>query len=48
MIPTFAYAFDFGNIFSKSKTNIDEDKKENFRMEFVKKAWFSQRFNMPC
>ena len=25
---------------------MDEDKKENFRMEIVKKAWFSQRFNM--
>ena len=38
MIPIFAKAFDFGNIFSKSKTNIDEDKKENFRMEVVKKG----------
>ena len=27
----------FGNNFSKSKTKIDEDKKENFRMEVVKK-----------
>ena len=25
---------------------MDEDKKENFRMEIVKKAWFLQRFNM--
>ena len=38
MIWIFAYAFDFGNIFLKSKTNIDEDKKENFRMEVVKKG----------
>ena len=38
MIRIFAYAFDFGNIFLKSKTNIDEDKKENFRMEVVKKG----------
>ena len=35
-------------MFLKNKTNIDEDKKENFRMEVVKKAWFSQRFDMPC
>ena len=48
MIWIFAWAFDYGNIFSKSKTNMDEDKKENFRMEIVKKAWFLQRFNMPC
>ena len=27
----------FGNNFSKRKTKIDEDKKENFRMEVVKK-----------
>ena len=33
MIRIFAKAFDCGNIFLKSKTNIDEDKKENFRME---------------
>ena len=30
--------FDFGKTFSKSKTNMDEDKKENFRMEIVKKG----------
>ena len=29
--------FDYGNIFLKSKTNVDEDKKENFRMKTVKK-----------
>ena len=29
--------FDYGNIFSKSKTNRDEDKKENFiRIVIVK------------
>ena len=29
-----------GSIFSKSKTNMDEDKKENFRIEIVKtKVW---------
>ena len=33
MIRIFAKAFDCGNIFLKSKTNIDEDNKENFRME---------------
>ena len=37
MILIFAYAFDYGNIFSKSKTNTDKDKKEIFRMEIVKK-----------
>ena len=26
--------------YSKSKTNMGEDKKENFRMEIVKKTWF--------
>ena len=30
--------FDYGNIFLKSKTNVDEDKKENFRMKTVKKG----------
>ena len=30
-------AFDLGSMFSKSKTKMDEDKKENFRMEIVKK-----------
>ena len=42
MIRIFAQAFDFGNIFSESKTNIDEDKKQNLRMEVVKKAWLLQ------
>ena len=32
-------AFDFGSMFSKSKTKMDEDKKENFRMEIVKKGF---------
>ena len=27
---------------------MDDDKKENFRMEIVKRVWFSQRFNKPC
>ena len=27
---------------------MDRDKKENFRMEIVKKAWFSQQPNMLC
>ena len=48
MISIFARAFDLGNIFLKSKTKMDEDKKENFRMEIVKKALFSQRSNMSC
>ena len=48
MIRIFAKAFDFGDTFSNSKTNMDEDKKEIFRMEIVKKAWFFQRFNIPC
>ena len=30
MIRMFPQTFDFGIIFSKSKTNMDEDKKENF------------------
>ena len=38
MVRIFAQAFDFGNIFSKSKTNVDEDKKENFRIEVVKQG----------
>ena len=42
MIRILAQGFDFGNIFSKSKINMDEDKKENFRMEIVRKVWFSQ------
>ena len=25
---------------------MGEDKKETFRMEIIKKAWFSQRFSM--
>lgn len=25
-----------------------EDKKENIKLEIVKKAWFSQGLNMPC
>ena len=37
MIRLFAQVFDFGNIFLKSKTNMGEDKKENFGMEIVKK-----------
>ena len=37
MVRIFALAFNFGNKFSKSKTNMDEDKKEKFRMEIVKK-----------
>ena len=45
MIRIFALAFDYGNIFSKSKTNMDKNKKENFRMEIVwcimEKASFS-------
>ena len=43
MIRILAQAFDFGNIFLESKTNMDQDKKENFRMEIN-----MQRFNMPC
>ena len=38
---------DHGNLFLKSKTNMDKDLKEQFRMEIVKKTWFSQRLNMP-
>ena len=38
MIRIFAKAFDYGNIFSKSKANMDEDKKEIFGMEIVKKG----------
>ena len=38
MIRIFAEAFDFGNIFSKSKTNMDEDQKEKFRMKIIKKG----------
>ena len=38
MIRIFSQAFDFGNIFSKSKTDMDEDKKQKFRMEVVKKV----------
>ena len=38
MIRIFVQTFDYGNILSKSKTIIDEDKKENFRMEVVKKG----------
>ena len=34
----FPKTFDFGNIFSKSKTNMDKDKKKNFWMEMVKKG----------
>ena len=48
MVRIFAKTFDYGNIFSKSKTNMDEEKKGNFRTEIVKKAWFLQQFNMPC
>ena len=33
------FAFNFGNIFSKSKTDMDEDKQKNFRMEIVKKGY---------
>ena len=45
MILIFAYAFDYGNIFSKSKTSTDKDKKEIFRMEIVKKKRLG--FNIP-
>ena len=38
MIRIFALAFNYGDIFSKNKTNVDEGKKENFRMEIVKKG----------
>ena len=38
MIRIFAQAFVYGNIFSKSKTNMDDDKNENFRIEIVKKG----------
>ena len=31
-------SFGLGNIFSRGKTNMDEDKKENFRTEIVKKG----------
>ena len=48
IIRIFIQAFDYGNIFSKSKTNMDEDKKEFFRMKIVKKSWFLQRFNITC
>ena len=45
----FASAFDYGSIFLKSKADMAEDKKENFRMEKVKKGLgFRKRFNMPC
>ena len=37
MIRIYAKELNFGNIFSKSKTNMNEDKEENFRMEIVKK-----------
>ena len=41
MIPIFAYVFDcrdiFSKITSKSNTNVDKDKKQNFGMELVKK-----------
>ena len=39
MIRILAWAFDYGNIFSKPKTNMDKDKKEIFRMEIVKKGF---------
>ena len=45
MIRILAQAFDFGNIFLESKTNMDQDKKE---WKQLKKTWFWQRFNMPC
>ena len=32
------WSIRFEQIFSKSKTNMDEDKKKNFRMELVKKG----------
>ena len=38
MIGKFAQALDCGNIFPKSKTNMDEDKKENFTIEIIKKG----------
>ena len=31
MILIFPKAFDYGNIFSKSKTNMDEDKKKTLQ-----------------
>ena len=27
---------------------MDDDKKENFRMEIVKRVWLSRPFNKPC
>ena len=42
MIRIFTSANDCGNIFLKSKTNTNEEKKENFRTKMVQKAWFSQ------
>ena len=38
MIRIFAQIFDYVNIFLKSKTNMDEDKKEIFRIEIIKKG----------
>ena len=38
MFRIFSWAFDYGNIFLKSKTNMDKDKKENFGTEKVKKS----------
>ena len=35
MTRMFAEAFVNRNIFSKSNTNMDEDKKENFRTDIV-------------
>ena len=46
MIRIFAEAFDYCNIFSKSKTNIDEDKKDNFRVKIVKEGLVFAA--MPC
>ena len=37
MIQIFTGRFDYGNKFLKSKTNMDDDKNENFRIEIVKK-----------
>ena len=37
--PSVSYDYDYGNIFSKSTTNMDENKKKNFRMEIDKKRF---------
>ena len=40
-IPYSKKAFAYGDIFSKSKTKMDKDKKEDFKMEIVRKFWLS-------